>query len=486
MQLICDGRNSTNPNSEGLSEGTLSEFWRNKIDADIELLKQKVYLQSPTGKKDKLSFATRIKGDSKSKLWYEIIISHRFAKLQCLWLLLCFAGFLYYATTQLLKAIKNETAEYKPKQLRSTIDYSEYGSSLQYEMPYIFIHFWLDFSKISFDNDTYDYDYDYDYHDYNYDYHDYDYDYHDYDYDYLDSNISYDYDTNDSPSYSEEMITDVLSRVLESQKNFSESIITTIWLQNLTVLHEDVGVQEAVVDYERSWVRKNGVWAYFKLKLKPPAPGLGKWETSVQIRCDLFHYDNSLPPISEFDVFIEREDFSEDQQSDMVYLPYWPPEHLWWTYLVKYREIVTHMVDHTTVSEIEIELEESWDGMDYWWYLEENALGDYAYGDMMYGQDPDYTYGLIVTFKPDLVVEHWEEYVQYGYWDWVAGMGGVLSIFMLIFFKAASWIAKYMGKNSLGILPPISAAYKHEEEIALLKRFTGIGSVMALSETELI
>jgi len=423
---------------ETISHSEILVFWRTSVDLDIKLLKERISKleirnavtheeieimdrQEDRFQKMLTSFGTGYKNESKWKSFRRRITSRRFALIQFFWLLICLVCFLYYGTTNFLRARANEMEEYKPKKLLYEIDYGEYGSNVQYDMPSVYIHFYVDFSNISYDGDLGKYE--------NY--------------------------------WSEDLISDTLTQLLKSQNNFTESVTIIHWLHNYTTLSHEVDVEEAIVDYEKNWVYQDGLWAYFKLNLKSPAAGLGTWMTEVAVRCDLFNIDTSLPPIWGFNVYVERE-FSVDQWSDAIFLDR-GVEHSWHYYQIDIQERVTHNLDDTIVSTIENELVNDGymdgydlDGVDY--------MGDYDHG----GNYSD-SWGFVVGFKPGLVVEHWGEYVQYGIWDWVAAMGGVFSLISIIYFRVAYHIAVKSGGTSMGILPVMSFIYAIKEDILLLK-----------------
>jgi len=75
-----------------------------------------------------------------------------------------------------------------------------------------------------------------------------------------------------------------------------------------------------------------------------------------------------------------------------------------------------------------------------------------------------------ILLQGNLVVEHWEEYVEYDYIDWLAGMGGIMSIGSTIFFWGAYKLAVILeGRSSMGILPQISVVFRNAEIISAFK-----------------
>ena len=72
------------------------------------------------------------------------------------------------------------------------------------------------------------------------------------------------------------------------------------------------------------------------------------------------------------------------------------------------------------------------------------------------------------------MVEHWVEYIDYDYYDWLSGMGGVLSISAIVFFWGAYYMAVIFGdKNEMGILPEMSFVFSNFENVQLLKDQAG-------------
>jgi len=71
-----------------------------------------------------------------------------------------------------------------------------------------------------------------------------------------------------------------------------------------------------------------------------------------------------------------------------------------------------------------------------------------------------------LIFRPNLMIGYWEEYVDYGYYNWISSLGGMLSICSVTFFFGAYRLSKIFGEeNTLGILPGISMVYSNLEKI---------------------
>jgi len=440
--------------STASSEATVLSYWRKGVDQDMEQLRERVLALELECHEYRRIFGPELVRNSTINrsfttvaatkgVFYtlcRIITSRKFASLQCLWLLLCCFSFLYYASTQLIIAQQNERAEHKAEKIRYVADYGAEGSSLEYDMPYVYIFFWA--SYVGYD---YDYDYDY-YYDYNYDYHN-----------------SYDYDYDYYHPLPEEMINDTLAKLLESQQNFND--LVTIWyyktdykgVSNVTV------VEEVVVGHVEETITNNGFDGYFRLKLPTPTAGLGMWETAIRVRCDSLTLNDSWS-ISNFFVKVDRQLNPGLYYQSGIFLNYQQYQHedVWYLYNIGYKETVKHKLNGDVIHTIEDEL--IWD----YNYLEyEGEYYDYYYDLTLNYND---TRGFMVRLAPDLKIEHWEEFVEYGVWDWIAAMGGVLSITSMVYFWVGYRIAKYSGSTSLGILPAMSFVFTNLEDIRYIKR----------------
>jgi len=72
---------------------------------------------------------------------------------------------------------------------------------------------------------------------------------------------------------------------------------------------------------------------------------------------------------------------------------------------------------------------------------------------------------IMLQIEPDLFVEYWEEYVNYGYIDWFMALGGLISFGITAFLFIASKLPKVFKNASLGILPKFSAVYTNTKDI---------------------
>jgi len=90
--------------------------------------------------------------------------------------------------------------------------------------------------------------------------------------------------------------------------------------------------------------------------------------------------------------------------------------------------------------------------------------------------EPSY---IMFHIKPNMEVDHWKEYVTFGYSDWVTGMGGLFSLMVAGFMWASFSIAVRCGDGvSMGILPGLSYNFFSYEEILWIKKKLGSSGVI--------
>lgn len=90
--------------------------------------------------------------------------------------------------------------------------------------------------------------------------------------------------------------------------------------------------------------------------------------------------------------------------------------------------------------------------------------------------EPSY---IMFHLKPNLEVDHWKEYVTFGYADWLTGMGGLFSLTVAGFLWTSYGIAVRFGDGiSMGILPGLSYNFFSYEEILWIKRKLGSSGVI--------
>merc|ERR1719382_1628655 len=80
---------------------------------------------------------------------------------------------------------------------------------------------------------------------------------------------------------------------------------------------------------------------------------------------------------------------------------------------------------------------------------------------------------ILALVLPDLLVDHWEEYVEYGYWEWFTAMGGLFSITCAAFFWISYYVGIMLGHDfaEVVILSQMSLIYWNIENIDIIKKF---------------
>lgn len=86
---------------------------------------------------------------------------------------------------------------------------------------------------------------------------------------------------------------------------------------------------------------------------------------------------------------------------------------------------------------------------------------------------------IAIWIVPSLKVEHWQEYVAFGYENWLAEMGGLLSISVPLFFWVSYYIAVCFGDGiSMGILPGLSFTFFNFEGLEWMKNKSGASKLL--------
>merc|ERR1719382_2092415 len=77
----------------------------------------------------------------------------------------------------------------------------------------------------------------------------------------------------------------------------------------------------------------------------------------------------------------------------------------------------------------------------------------------------DAVVGLVgIEFQGNFMIDHWKEYVDYDYLDWLSAMGGVINLASMFFFWGAYYIAHIFGDDfTMGILPEFSFVFHNLE-----------------------
>jgi len=346
-----------------------------------------------------------------------LIRSNKVALLQCIWLIGVLIIVLAFGIIELSRARDNISAEFKPAKKVQTVDYTDSKSDEQYEMPYIYLMFGC--------------------------------------YSLNDGELNDDFD------WSHEEINETLTYLLESQSYFQNSTNITYLDEDINLVTKYLPTVEAKAFYLEQWNYDNNFWSYFRLHLADPDPFLGSFRYTIHINPEALTRNRTLW-INGFWVSVARDMSNMDIQKS-IYVPCDRAMTLGSSIYaeIHYDEKVLRKWREGYVNYFTSMLQ---------WYSEDN--NDDAYYE---------TGEIEILFRGNLMIEYWEEYVAYGYYDWISSFGGMLSICSLMFFVGANFLVKIFGeKNIMGILPGISFVYSNVEKIHILKErvmFTSITRV---------
>jgi len=252
--------------------------------------------------------------------------------------------------------------------------------------------------------------------------------------------------------WSYEEINETLTYQLEGQNYFKNSAEVTYMDEDLNIETRALPTVEAKAFYEKAWVFGHLFLGYFRLKLANPDPSLGSFQYQISINTEALTRNWTLW-MNGFYVSVARE---------MTVMNWEKTIHVSTDNAIARGSKIRATIDYDE------RVVRTWRNgyINYFtsslgWYYEEendNYLTVWEAGE------------LNLTFRGNLMIDYWEEYVAYGYYDWLSGMGGMLSISSIIFFWVAYYLAVIFGeKNTMGILPEISFIFSNFETIQVVK-----------------
>jgi len=251
----------------------------------------------------------------------------------------------------------------------------------------------------------------------------------------------------------QEQINYTLEEMLESQKYFVNKT-GFMYMDSIQTNFEDMKSSysdiEAVALYKEDWVYEESFLGYFRLKPLNPVPG--KSWTQFWLSIDTINL-TGVDFIDGFYIFIGRE-LSSVSFKNFVWLntELAVQEKAWLSFSIDYTSKVTRMMNN-----MDLEVFESiltwWESTSYKKNSSKNGIVD-------------------IQITTDLKVEHWQEYVEYGYWDWLAAIGGLLSFCSFVFLQVGYLITLTEGDDyTMGILPELSFTFSNLEMVQLFKEF---------------
>jgi len=339
----------------------------------------------------------------------EFVMSLKVALLQCVWLLLCATFFLILAVYLFINAYRLENSEWKAERKDYTIDYSKEDISRQYPMPYFYIFFEVEVPGYE----------------------------------------------NESSRLAPTVIETELEKLLASQNYFTNKT-GIIWADDIYLIEDLREVQttydeaEAVALYMEDTATERTFLGCFRIKVNDPDPGKRWVLFYITIDADALTQNKTMP-VNGFYLYVARSldnlNFNEvvSLDSDRAF-----SENAYMSFTIDYSEKVTRSIGRTDMSKIETTM--SW--------VEITPT------------TPNSNLSGIVDLRArtDLIVEYWQEYVEYSYYDWLAAMGGLFSLCSIVFFQVGYIIAVIAGDgHTMGILPELSFKYSNLEMVYFLR-----------------
>jgi len=389
--------------------------WKTDVDRKLASLQERVaLLEGEASKKSVTNFSneqeivqlksSRQNSSGDAISFTERLKTERTARYQCLWLLVCLICFLYFGVTQLIEADMNEKSLWKPESKRYVLDYS--SSEEQFKMPYLWIHFFL-------------------------------------------------YPKNQTVAGKlddEKIMENIIENVVSS--SFVEEANINFLYTNFSWAIRKQEIKEVIGNFS-GWTL-GGIGISVRLILSDPGTLMESWQTNLRVNIPTLTFNDTYM-VRYFKVNVGRTiDYDLSQFEFILYDDDWSKYHNNQSnqvFFLAYREKVTETYGNKKeVGTIETELTQKI------WTNYEDTYGrtgmEVKKGDV------------VIIFKPDLAVEHWKEYVAFGYLDWVTGMGGLFSLMTTIFFWFAFYLTKFPGSDgSVGILPEMSFVFANFESI---------------------
>jgi len=248
------------------------------------------------------------------------------------------------------------------------------------------------------------------------------------------------WDWEKKPLFSNEVRNDTMQKILESQKSFNLTSITYVSRENY-LWEELLPIEEATASCLEGSILSYGCFGYLRLKPSDLKTTNSYFEVRVPLN---IHALGSTIGFTGLWVSVEKH-IATRYWGDWVYVS---ADNVLRTNLshmsiIDYQERIVHKLNNEDDHLFSTSLE---------WYDQVVSEGGW----------------LNLTFKGNLMVEHWAEYVEYGYFDCFSGMCGIISMSSIPFLWGAYYLAVFFGdKKHMGILPQISFIFDNFERIHL-------------------
>lgn len=393
--------------------------WKDRVEQNMLDLERRVLaleknkMKGLSKKSSNVPSFSNAGDDGCAGLWTcaSLIKIRKAAFLQCIWMIIFVVGLTILGITHFLKAKENMEAQFKPEKKYQTINYADEGTDVVYEIPYIYIYFFGAWSNSSDE-----------------------------------SNVN---------------MNETLELLLKSQNYFENSAWITYFDDSFEEVYIVQPIEEVQAFAEEDYGR--GFFGQFILKLEDPKPSIGSFQYEVEISMPALTLGQRII-VDGFWVSIARNEDSINWR-DAIYVS---------TVNALNLSKISTRIDYNE------KITRTWSNekIDYF----TTYLGDYSeieqdnsdYKARSFDKTPNDGGLVIFQFRGTPIVEYWEEYVEYDYYDWLSGMGGILGMSSIFFFWGAYYIAVIFRKTgerfTMGILPEISFIFDNFESVHLLKK----------------
>jgi len=415
-----DGECSVESGVDSLSKISDFKLWKVAVEQRFRELSERVTeLEFPPSKKS-LSFKNKYQSFATAEddgyfgylTCFRLIRSKRAALFQFILLVLFICTLAAVCTVQFLRVQKNIEAEFKPEKKSKTVNFYEANDGgLKYDMPYIYIYFQCGLLRFKGSG-------------------------------------------SDNWNWTSENVNETLKDLLNSQP-FSTSMKHLTMKDGKNV--EPLSLEEAKAFYINDFVGprgRKGFFGYFRLKLEKPEYSNEYFDFRVSISTQALTLGNKLW-VRGLWVSVGREMSLKRGNRESVYFEMHSDnlgrDNSSIRAFIDFDEKVTRKWNNEDVHLFSSSLA---------WY-EKKVLKDWEANSV------------VLTFRGNVEIEHWVEYLDYGYYEWFAGMGGLVGLSSIVFYWVGHKLAILLGTDKeMGILPKISKVYMNFENVQILKEQT--------------
>jgi len=243
---------------------------------------------------------------------------------------------------------------------------------------------------------------------------------------------------------------ETLENLLQSQDNFQGST-KVLWLdEDLYEEDADLELNEVAAVIDKEFVEEARFYGYFRLKPSNPNPSIGSFTYKVNINMkDMFAaVDKGVIVVGLWISLAKQESLSD--WGNMVRVR---------TSGTAARSQIDATIDYTE------KVTRKWNG-GYVTHIAQKLTDEEEIE--VEGQRAGVT---TIVFNGNLMIDYWQEYVDYDYFDWVSAMGGMINLASMFFFWGAYYLAHMFEESfTMGILPEFSFIFYNLETISILRQ----------------